>query len=66
MTEETSYKSPQGRRSGNGSDSVLQYLLDDLRVKDAQPAAAPLGADTISSEVMARPQPLQQGSPESR
>jgi hypothetical protein len=46
MTEETSYKLPRGQRSGAGSSTVLQYLLDDLRVN--QPATASPQGDMTS------------------
>jgi len=35
--EEMSYM-PRGTRSGTGSTSVLQYLVEDLRVRGSQPS----------------------------
>lgn len=55
MTDEQSYKSPRGHRSGAGSGSVLQYLLDDLRVKDAQPVTASPHGDMVSVQPPLRP-----------
>lgn len=48
MTDETSYKLPRGHRYGAGSTSVLQYLMDDLKVKDAYPATASPQGDRVS------------------
>lgn len=47
-----SYKSPRGNRSGCGSESVLQYLLDDLRVRGVQPAMASPHGDITSVHPM--------------
>jgi hypothetical protein len=51
MTEEKDYK-PQGARSGKGAESVLRYLLEDLRLRTAQPVIASPQGDSTSVQPM--------------
>ena len=54
MHEELSYKLPRGQRCGQGSSSVLQYLVDDLRVKDSQPVVASPRGDLVSVQPLSK------------